>query len=54
MSLINGEIDIIRNLSANCVISEDDRETTFEITDTKLYDPVVTHQLNIIQNYCNN
>ena len=42
MSLINCEIDLILTWPANCVISKDNRGTTFAITDTKLYVPVVT------------
>ena len=38
--LINCEINLILTWSAYCVISEGDRETTFAITDTKLYVPV--------------
>ena len=40
--LINCEINLILTWSANCVISEGNRVTTFAITDTKLYVPVVT------------
>ena len=45
MSLINFEINLILNWSANCVITEADvanQNPTFEITGTKLYVPVVT------------
>ena len=42
MPLINCEISLILTCSANCIISEGYRVTTFEITDTKLYVPVVT------------
>ena len=35
-------IDCELSWSTNCVISEGDRITTFPITDTKLYVPVVT------------
>ena len=41
MFLINCEISIILTSSANCVNSEGDRAINFEITDTKLYVPVV-------------
>ena len=34
--------NLILTWSANCVISEVDRETTFAITNTKFYVPVVT------------
>ena len=40
--LINCEINLILTWSANCVISEGNRVTTFALTDTKLYVPVVT------------
>ena len=39
---INCEIDLILTLTANCVISEENRETIFAITVTKLYVPAVT------------
>ena len=44
MPLINCEIDHILTWSANCVISNAaaNQTTTFAITDTKLYVPVVT------------
>ena len=42
MSLINFEINLILTWSADWIISEVDRITTFAITDTKLYVPVVT------------
>ena len=42
MSLINCGINLILTWSASRLISEVDRSTTFAITDTKLYDPVVT------------
>ena len=44
MPLVNCEIDPKLIWSANCVISNADanQATTFEITDTKLYVPVVT------------
>ena len=54
MPLINCEINLILTWSLNCVISEDNIVTTFTITDTKLYVPVVTFKLKILQNYCNN
>ena len=43
MLLINCDIDLILTCSANCVISNADtnQATTFGITDTKLYVPVV-------------
>ena len=44
MPLINCEINLILAWSANCVISNatNNQATTFAITDTKLYVPVVT------------
>ena len=43
MSLINCEINLILTSSKNCVIASNTaQETTFAITDTKLYVPVVT------------
>ena len=40
--MINYEINYIKSWSANCVISEGNRETTFAITDTKIHVPVLT------------
>ena len=42
MSLINCESNIILTWSADCVISCVTEATKFELTDTKLYVPVVT------------
>ena len=44
MPLINYEINFILMWSVNCVISNaaENQATTFAITDTKLYVPVVT------------
>ena len=44
MPLINYEINLILTWSANCVMSNSavNQATTFAITDTKLYVPVVT------------
>ena len=42
MPLINCEINLILILSEDCVISSATGETKFEITDTKLYVPVLT------------
>ena len=44
LPLIKCEINIILTWSANCVISNaaEDQDTTFAVTDTKLYVPVVT------------
>ena len=39
--LINCEVNLILTCSGSCVISEGNRVTTFAITDTKLYVPVV-------------
>ena len=46
MPLINYKINLILTLSANCVISKEDRRTTFPITDSELYIPVVTLSTN--------
>ena len=54
MRLINCEINLILTWSANCIISEGNIVTTFAITDTKLYVPVVTYKFKIIQKHCNN
>ena len=42
MLLINCETNIVLTCSASCVISAATYATTFAITDTKLYVPVVT------------
>ena len=42
MPLINCEINLLLAWSTNCVICKEDRATTFAITETKLYVPVVT------------
>ena len=45
MPLINGEINLILTWSTNCVFASTNvanQNPTFEITDTKLYVPVVT------------
>ena len=42
MALINCEITFDLTWSANCVICEECRATTFAIPDTKLYVPAVT------------
>ena len=42
MLLIDCEFNLILTWSEKCVISEGNRATTFKITDTKLYVPVVT------------
>ena len=41
MLLINCEINFLPTCSANCVICEADRTTTFAIVGTKLYVPLV-------------
>ena len=52
MPLINCENNLILGWSDKCVLSNDTKETTFAITNTKLYVPVVT--LSTQENYCNN
>ena len=42
LPLINYEINLILTWSEKCVLSIDTKATTFTITDTKLYGPVVT------------
>ena len=44
MPLINGETNLILTWSANCIISNANanQATTFAITDTKIYLPIVT------------
>ena len=42
MPLINCEVNLILTWSTNCVISSAAGETQFEMTDNKLYVPVVT------------
>ena len=55
MPLINCEINLILTWSDKCVLSNDTKATTFAISDTKLYVPVVSHyQLKKMQNYYNN
>ena len=52
MPLINYEIILILTQSTDSVVSSAVRVTKFEITDIKLYVPVMN--LMIMQNYCNN
>ena len=42
MPLINCKINLILTWSEKCVLSNDTKATTFAITDTKLYVPIVT------------
>ena len=42
MSLINCEVNLILNQSTGCVISSRNGKTKFEMTDTKLYVPLIT------------
>ena len=42
MPLINCEINLILTWSEKCLLSNDTKETTLAITDTKRYVPVVT------------
>ena len=42
MPLINCEVNLILTWSSSCVITDSNGAGTFEITDTKLYVPVVT------------
>ena len=52
MPLNNCEINLILTWSENCVIFSATGATKFEITDAKLYVPVVT--LSTQENYYNN
>ena len=54
--LVNCEINFDLNWSKNGVIvaNNADQDTTFLITDTKPYAPVVADQLKIMQNYFKN
>ena len=42
MTLINCKIHLELNWNKNCLMSENDDEITFKITNTKLYVPIVT------------
>ena len=42
MPLINCKIHLELNWTKNCVMSDNDDETKFKITNTKLYVPIVT------------
>ena len=42
MLLLNCEVTLDLNWSENCAICEEDRATTFAMTNAKLYVPVVT------------
>ena len=42
MPLANCKINLIQTWSANCVISDSDKVTTFAITDTKVYVSILT------------
>ena len=42
MPLINCKIHYELNWTKNCVASDNDDETAFKITNTKLYVPIVT------------
>ena len=56
ITLINSEINLILTWSANCVISNAtaNKATKFEMTDTKLFVPVVTLSVDDNANYSNN
>ena len=41
MPLINGKIHFKLNWTMHCVMSDNNGETTFKITNTKLYVPIV-------------
>ena len=42
MPLINSKIHLELNWTKNCVMSDNNDETTFKITNTKLYVSIVT------------
>ena len=42
MPLINCKIHLELNWTKNCVMSDNNDEATFKITNTKLYAPIVT------------
>ena len=54
MTLIKYEVNLILTWSTNCPISnaDNDQNTTFAITDAKLYVPIII--FSTLQNYCNN
>ena len=57
MPLINCEVNLILTWSSECVLIATDiqnQAATFEITDTKLYVPVVTYQHKKIISSFNN
>ena len=54
MPLINCNINLIFTWSKDCVISSVIETTTFKITDTKLYVPVIILSTQYIKNYYNN
>ena len=57
MLLINCEISLILNWSERCFTIDNlnvGQESTFTITDTKLYVHLQLYQLRVMQNYCNN
>ena len=54
MPLINCEVNLVLTWSSFCVITNSTGAGAFEITDTKLYVPVVTCQNKIMQSFFNN
>ena len=42
MPLINCKVELSQSWDKNCILSSVDNNSAFEITDTKLYVPVVT------------
>ena len=51
MSLINCEVNLILTWSSTCVITNCTGAGRFAINDTKLFVPVITYQLKIMQKY---
>ena len=50
MPLINCKVELSLTWYKNCILSSVVDDSTFAITDTKLYVPVVTLKLKTIQN----
>ena len=53
MPLINCKVEFSLKWYENCILSSSETAATFTITDTKLYVPIVTLKLKIMQNYQN-
>ena len=53
MLLLNCKVELSLKWYQNCILSNLVGNSTFTITDTKLYVPIVTLKLKIMQNYRN-